>query len=262
MNKNTIFFDIDGTIFSHQLMQIPNNTKLAIKQAQANGHLAFINTGRTRAELNTEILQFGFDGYICGCGTYISLNDTVLLQRTIPSDQLQNLIIDLRSHNIEAVLEGKTAIYYDDDHATHPMLNNFKEQHIRYKLSIKSWENPDISVDKLCIWPKSKNDYDFFYLKYKNNFEFINRGNGFYEVVPIGYSKATGITYLLNHLNLSHENTYAMGDSSNDLSMLNYVTHSIAMENSSKEVLDRVSFITKDVDHDGIAHALKHFNLI
>jgi len=53
-----------------------------------------------------------------------------------------------------------------------------------------------------------------------------------------------------------------LGDSSNDLPMLHYVNYSIAMGNSSEEIREMVSFVTKDVDHDGIAYALKHFNII
>lgn len=83
-----------------------------------------------------------------------------------------------------------------------------------------------------------------------------------YEVVPKNHSKATGIEFLLSHLNIPHENTYSLGDGANDLSMLEYVQHSIGMGNSSDDIKGIVSYQTKDVDQDGVAVALKHFNII
>jgi Cof subfamily protein (haloacid dehalogenase superfamily) len=123
-------------------------------------------------------------------------------------------------------------------------------------------ESPDISVDKFCIFPTSIEGFQAFCDKYQNVLDFIDRGEGFFEVIPKGYSKASGIEFLINYLNIPHENTFAIGDSSNDLPMLEYVKHSIAMGNASKVVLDMASFVTKDVDEDGIAFALKHFHII
>jgi len=62
MNSNLIFFDIDGTILSHRTFTISDSTRAAIKQAQAKGNLAFLNTGRTLAEMGDDILNVGFDG--------------------------------------------------------------------------------------------------------------------------------------------------------------------------------------------------------
>ena len=92
--------------------------------------------------------------------------------------------------------------------------------------------------------------------------EFIDRGSHMAEIIQKGYSKATGIQFMCDYLNIPLENCYAVGDSTNDLSMLEYVPHSIAMGNSCPEVLKRCSYITADVDKDGIYLALKHFNII
>ena len=44
--------------------------------------------------------------------------------------------------------------------------------------------------------------------------------------------------------------------------MLEYAHTSIAMGNSTPSLFDKVSFVTKDIDEDGIYYALKHYNLI
>ena len=89
-----------------------------------------------------------------------------------------------------------------------------------------------------------------------------HRNDNFYELVPLGYSKASGIEFIINYLGIPFENTYAIGDSTNDLSMLKYVQHSIAMGNSTPALFDLVEYITTDIDKDGIFNALKHYKLI
>jgi hydroxymethylpyrimidine pyrophosphatase-like HAD family hydrolase len=44
--------------------------------------------------------------------------------------------------------------------------------------------------------------------------------------------------------------------------MLEYVENSIAMGNSTPLLFDLVSFVTKDIEEDGIEHALNHYNII
>ena len=70
--KKVIFFDIDGTIVTEdEQALIPESTVRAIKKARENGNYTFINTGRTIFNVQDRIKNLGFDGFLCGCGTYI-----------------------------------------------------------------------------------------------------------------------------------------------------------------------------------------------
>ncbi|MDD3173007.1 MAG: HAD family hydrolase [Herbinix sp.] len=261
MSSKIIFFDIDGTILSHRNFRILDSTKAAIKQARENGHLTFINTGRTFSEIEDEIKDVGFDGYVCGCGTYIYLNSSVLFKTSIDRATRQMLIKDLRKYKLEAVLEGNSAIYFDSK-LRNVKLKSVHDMFKRRNFNVLNWDDPNIKFEKFCLWLDTSESHLPFYNKYDSTFDFIKRDEPFLEVVPKGYSKATGIEYLLSHLNIPHENAYALGDSANDFSMLSYVKHSIGMGNSEDEIKNLVSYITKDVDEDGVAHALKHFNII
>jgi hydroxymethylpyrimidine pyrophosphatase-like HAD family hydrolase len=44
--------------------------------------------------------------------------------------------------------------------------------------------------------------------------------------------------------------------------MLEYVKNSIAMGNGNPLLFDLVSFVTKDIEDDGIDYALKHYKII
>lgn len=54
MKKAALFFDVDGTLIDEQTKIVPESTLRALKQARENGHLVFINTGRTSC--NTLVL--------------------------------------------------------------------------------------------------------------------------------------------------------------------------------------------------------------
>ena len=71
MDTKLIFFDIDGTILDEHTHTVPLSAINAIKKAQQNGHQCFINTGRPRSTIDKIITDLPFDGFICGCGTYI-----------------------------------------------------------------------------------------------------------------------------------------------------------------------------------------------
>ncbi len=261
-DRKIIFFDVDGTILSHRTSRISESTRSAIKAVQKNGHLACLNTGRTLAEMEQEITGIGFDGYVCGCGTYISLGSSVLLHHTLQPELIIRLLEDFRRYRLDAVLEGTKAVYYDAL-LQNPFFIKVRDDQIRvHGFSVRTFDDRDIEGDKFCILPQKGGDLKSFFKKYKNVFEFIDRGHDFFEIVPAGFSKATGIRFLEEHLGIPHENTYALGDSSNDLPMLNYVRHSIAMGNSSEEVRKEASFVTEDVDRDGVAHALRHYHII
>ena len=92
MQHQLLFFDIDGTLLSNVTHQIPESALSAIAAAQKNGHLVFINTGRTIRTMPSFLKTLGFDGYLCGCGTRIVYHDEILLAHSFTEEEGQLLI--------------------------------------------------------------------------------------------------------------------------------------------------------------------------
>ena len=264
MDKKIIFFDIDGTILDEETNKIPESTLKAIEMLKANGHLAIINTGRTKAILPELIKNSGFNGFIYGCGTHIECNGQVLLDNKLGHALSKEIALDFKEFNLDGIGEGREFIYLDET----SNIKNAEALRLTIELPkegfpFKSLSKLDeLSFDKFVIFLNEDSNFEGFYNKHNDKFDFIKRSDDFYEVVPKGFSKATGIEYLINHLNIPHENTFAIGDSTNDLSMLEYAHNSIAMGNSHKDLLPLVSYVTTHIKEDGIYNALKHYNLI
>lgn len=254
-NRKLVLIDIDGTLLDEKTdMLIPQSALAAIKRLQAAGHVAMIDTGRCSSFMETCIIEAGFDGFILGCGTNIIYHGQELFHQTLSKETITLLIKMLRQCGIDGVLEGKKASYFD--------YNGTIRGEEFVKLSKKAayirsnYEDPEIEVDKLYACRYEDSDFDTFYQTFSSMFQFIDRGKGYYELVPHGVSKATGIERMMEHLSISKENTCSIGDSTNDLPMLQFTGMSIAMGNSMKEILPFVTHTTKNIEDDGLAYAI------
>ena len=265
--KNLVFFDVDETLVTKDEngYLIPESTTLALKLLRRNGNLCFINSGRTIAGMENIILDIGVDGFVCGCGTYICIKDKILFSRTIPHCLGNELIKDLIKCRLEWVLEGQNSLYYIDmPHKTR--IRYFKEDHQKTFPGICKILPPenaqDLSFDKFCICTSPGCDFEYFHNKYNKEFDFIDRGNNFFEIVPSGCSKATGMKFLMDYYNIPVQKTDAIGDSTNDLPMINFAGTGIVMGNSPACVTCHADYVTSSILEDGIYNAMKHYKLI
>lgn len=261
--RSIIFFDIDGTLVTEDARAvIPQSTREAIKLTRQKGNLTFINSGRTAFNISARVKELGFDGYICGCGTYIEYGGEVLFSRTIPQEECRNIAELIRKCRVTPVYEHSEGYFFDDKAPIADGLKEFMEVFVDSGIDISGRvEDDDFGFDKFVIWVNPESDMELFMREIGKNFSIIDRGGGFYENVPLGYSKATGIEMVLKKLGISMDNSYAIGDSMNDLPMLEAVPNSIAMGGAEK-IYPYVSYITSPIEEDGIKNALLHFNLI
>lgn len=259
MDPHILFFDIDGTLLDEETGTISDKTKDALQQARENGHYTFLNTGRSFAELDPNVVNVGFDGVVCGCGTYIDYQGENLMKCSIQGEEALDMIATLNDCRIEAILEGDHHFYISKDTSNGKLLMIKKYFGPQVNQKCRYWEERTPQFQKMSIWLEEDSNFSAFQEKYKEKFDFIKRASDFYEVIPKGYSKATGIEFLMKHLGISREHTMAIGDSTNDLAMLEYATLSVAMGNSNDTVKDKVGFVTKSVKEEGVAYALSHF---
>lgn len=258
--KKVMFFDIDGTLLPPGGNEFTPSAMAAVKKARENGHLMFINTGRTVANLDSYMLHAGFDGYVCACGTYILLNNELALYKHTENAVCAKIVDLARTCRMDIVFESWHGIYYDPKEIRLPETMHLIHDLERHQMITAGFETKDFNFDKFVTFKRPDSDLKAFVKAISGWFDYIDRGYGFGEYVPKGYSKATGIQFILDRFHLPLSAAHAIGDSTNDLPMLRFVPHSIAMGNSDpKSLFDEVEFVTKSIDEDGIAYALKHY---
>ena len=57
-NRKLLFFDIDKTLLTPFPWAVPDSARIALKKARDNGHLLFINSGRTYAMIPEIIREY------------------------------------------------------------------------------------------------------------------------------------------------------------------------------------------------------------
>jgi hypothetical protein len=260
MKRKIAFFDIDGTLISEKADAIPDSAVIAIREARERGHYMFINTGRTFCNVEQRVRDIGFDGFVCGCGTNIYYHGEELFYLPQTREVTEQILAAARRLDVDIFFESREENVPDLSRPFHnptakKLYYMYKGRH--YDMSHHP-DADDFICDKFIIWYERAEQLSEFRKVSDVHFDCIDREPGFCEFVPHGYSKATGIQFLLEQFGIDNEDAYAFGDSNNDLPMLLYVPHSVAMGNSMPEELKKqVSYVTDKASEDGIAKALK-----
>lgn len=269
MDRKLLFFDIDGTLLAGGIPgYIPDSAIRGLKQAQANGHYLFINSGRTYSFMPEAIKAFPFDGYICGCGTEVIFQNQTLFHNHLSKEIRFGLKDILRKNRMYGAFEGHSACFFDDSSNLIPPLQGIRKTYASAQSpnAVRNFEDPDMDFDKFVAFSDENSDFDNFLEEISEDFACVQREPmgeyHFNELIPKNCSKATGIDFITEYMDASLDDCYVFGDSTNDLSMLRHVKNSIAMGNAVPEVLGQTSYVTTPVDRDGIYVALKHFHLI
>ena len=87
----------------------------------------------------------------------------------------------------------------------------------------------------------------------------VSSAKGFYDVMMRGTSKGLALKKIASSLGV--DLTFALGDSENDLSLLEAADHAVAMDGSDEAVLKAAEFVTSDCASDGFAQAVDEFIL-
>ena len=259
-----IFFDIDGTIIDERTHTIPESTIRAVEQLRKNGHTPIINTGRPYFQVDSRVKEMAFQGYSCGCGMEVLLDGTFLV-RAKPSLALRQKSIECsRRFHMRSFYETQDGgILLDGEHSVHPLMSREVER-LRsagrpiYELAQTG--EPDFM--KFVTFAGEGGDVAGFKAALGEDYTIIDREAGMYELVLKGYSKAAGMQRILDHLGAAPEQTYAIGDSTNDLPMFRLAAHTVCMGGGTEEVKQCVEYVTAPVLEDGIQKALQHYGLI
>lgn len=271
-NKKIIFFDIDGTLLNEKKV-IPSTTIEALTRLKQAGHQIFVCTGRTKCMLPKEIIDLDFDGYVYGGGTALEYEGQLLHFVEISYDQIVSLTQLLKRYNISYAYEGHDYVYLEKQsfHDERPYYRSFICALGEVCISFDGYD--EIKASKVtCILPKemTKEDRASFKETLQRDYHMIfheqeDNGimtDGLLEILPKGCTKGTGIELMADKLGIDLKNTVGVGDSNNDLEMLEVVETAICMGNGTSKAKALADFITKGINEDGIMHAMKTLEYI
>lgn len=261
MNKNLIFFDIDGTLLPEGQETIPTEVVEHVNRLSENNEV-LICTGRCRNQAINYVNQINQASFICSNG-----QDVVYQGEQV----YKNVFSDEDKEKMKAIFGNKKASYgYETtDRIYLPEGGNsveLKDRLHTYGILDVQISSTNISEDVFQFWAfGNKADVDIVASEVKAaGFHFMNWGDEVIEILPGLENKAKGIEILKGHLNSQGMNvtTYAFGDGVNDIEMLAYVDYSVAMGNAHEETKKVATHVSTNCDDNGIINGINKLGLI
>jgi Cof subfamily protein (haloacid dehalogenase superfamily) len=260
--------DVDGTLLDDDEHVTPR-TRAAVHAAVAAGTHFVLATGRPPRWVPQVVEELGIAPMaVCANGSviYDSATDRILSAQTLSTDVLAELaevatrVIPGAGLAVERV--GRSA----HDSATPQFVSSPGYEH--------AWLNPDnteVSFEDLLSAPAIKllirkagaHSADMFAMLSKHvglqGDMTYSTNNGLIEVLPLGISKATGIAELAHPLGIAAEDVVAFGDMPNDVPMIRWAGHGVAMGNAHPEVIAAANEVTTPNTDDGLARVLERW---
>lgn len=276
MNRKLIFLDIDGTLTEPGKNVPPASAVEAVRRARERGHRVLLCSGRNYGMLYP-VLQFGFDGLAASAGGYIEYDGQVVYDCPMNPKQQERVLNVFKESGIFRTIGGRNHSYTDEGFKEFLAENAQSEANselLRWRIQIES---------ELGIHPMSEYDGEPIY-----GMAFMSRGierlqkpmqvlqdefdfciqdedacgivNG--ELASKAFNKGKAVERLCEYLGISRADTIAVGDSMNDLEMLQAVETGICMANGSPALQKIADMICPPVTEDGLYSAFEKLRLL
>jgi Cof subfamily protein (haloacid dehalogenase superfamily) len=239
--------DLDGTLLENHRSISEENYRNVQKLSKHNYCFA-IATGR-----GYDHIEFLRKEYEMQVDYYVLLNGALIIDKhnklvkheEIPFETVKALVAefynkDWRIHLANGFKSFK--LEEEEGQIVNPsniLIDSIEEvSHEKISMIGISYKNDDIKyVDEICR--KINNKYGHTLVAYRN----VN----YIDIVPKDCSKGSGVEYIKLREEIEHENTFAIGDSWNDVSMFDSVKNSFTFKVVEKELQDRATHIVDSV---------------
>lgn len=277
MRRKAIFIDVDGTFVNDNGL-VPESAKTAVREARKNGHLVFLCTGRSTAELFDFIMDAGFDGIIAAAGGYVELQGEVLLHQRVADEDVRHLVDYFDAKGIDFYLESNGGLYASRNCKAHVKELLFgglseaakaemaKGMNVFIDALIEGEDLHRNDINKISFLGSSV-PIDTITKEFGDRFNVIPStvaafGANSGELSLPGVHKALAIEMLLEHMDFPREDTMAYGDGMNDAEMIEYVAIGVAMGDAREGLKAMADDITGTADEDGIYNSFVKYGLI
>jgi len=266
-----IAIDMDGTLLSNENMITKENVE-SIKAAQSEGIHVVISTGRLYDSAKEALDEVGINCPIISLnGSKIyDQNGNVILNKTMNKEVFSRVLTECeRENNTFIVSTNKGSYTKNRDKLYEEFFIDKKTKKIK-KLTatlenIRNYHSVEdfTSLDVYKILFLSNDQGTISRLRNKLSREeqllVTSSHSNNLEINAAGVSKGAALLHLAPILGVDLQQSMAIGDSFNDVSMFNRVGFSVAMGNATDELKQHCVFTTKTNNESGVAHAIYHF---
>ena len=275
-----ISLDLDGTLLDSQ-KRLSNGNRAALEEAAAKGVHIVPTTGRFFGMMPQAVRDLPFVRYaitINGAQVYDRETDTAIVREEIPLDMALDIISLLEGYDViydcyrsnwgwmTESLQAKAEDYATDAHYL-KMVREFRKPVPDLKEYLKSTA-AEGDVQKVMLFarntPGSESVTKAITEAVSERFPSIKTTSSTWNNLELNIAtahKGNSLKRFAAHLGYTLDNCMALGDGTNDLSMIEAAGLGVAMSNAHPLVLAAANHVTASNDEDGVARAIRDFVL-
>ena len=256
--KPVFFIDYDNTIFSHRSWSVPESAFEALSMLKHDGYKTVIASGRLIRSTSypPELCgRFEPDCLVSANGAVIEIEGKLVWEKYFDPG-LQARIMDFALEHGYCIVSGFDGQWFTSTLERFRALatNNqrkytpvggeaFKSLYDKPLPSFFVADTEEVIADFETHFPETR---------------LLRMGEklGGADIIPRENGKTMGAERVLDYYGLGFDDAVAIGDSMNDIELIQRASFGIAMGNAMQEVRDAADFVAGDIDEDGLAQAI------
>ncbi|HHV94469.1 MAG TPA: HAD family phosphatase [Firmicutes bacterium] len=259
-----VAMDIDDTLITDELT-IPQKVREAIAAARAQGVKVVLATGRMLSSSVAFARELGLsEPLICYNGALIQGADDErpLVHHPVPLDLAREIVVVGKR-------EGLHINAYIDEKMYVEELNKYTEFYSSFTKAVAHpvgdllafMDKPPTKLLYVCEAEIAEKWWLTLRERYRGKLEVFRSKPQYVEFTALGVSKGAALRELAELYGLEPEEVMAIGDSFNDIPMLEYAGIGVAVANAPEAVRSRADYVTLSNEEGGVAEAIYRFVL-
>jgi Cof subfamily protein (haloacid dehalogenase superfamily) len=275
-----ISLDLDGTLLDSR-KRLSEKNRIALQAAAEKGVLIVPTTGRFFGMMPEAIRELPFVRYaitINGAQVYDRQTDTAIVREEIPLDMAIDLMRLIDGYDViydcyrgnwgwmTGALQEKAEFYAPDVHYL-KMVREFRNSVPDLKAYLES-TRAEGDVQKVMLFSRNTQGSESVVKAVAEavaeKFPLIKATSSTWNNLELNIAtahKGNSLKRFAEYLGFTLDNCMALGDGTNDLTMIEAAGIGVAMSNAHSSVLSAADFVTVSNDEDGVAEAINRFVL-
>ncbi len=246
---------------------VPPGNEAAVERLRENGIAFTIATGRSPYLVGKFAERMNIDIPIItsnGGALFDANTRKQFASQDFDDSKIRQLLRFLFDNSADATLYSDEGIFFTPCSTRRGFVNSYNQGLPPSKQSPMIDIGPEIlSKDRIPAFNKilliCADEAVTSVLSSDPELEVISSGPNLFDVMRKGVTKGKALLSLAEYLGVPASKTFAIGDSDNDLSMIEAASYGIAMGNATEDCKKAASYITANCDSLGFAKAVDEY---
>lgn len=268
LNYKLIVSDFDGTL-ANSKNEVPPFVIEEVNSYVANGGIFAVCTGRILPSILPRVRGMGFNGLVIasqGCQIAEIATGKLIKNSVFSQQQANEICTYLEGINQNIQLYSDSGFYStlpeDEPHLNvYESIIGIKALHLDIPLSkfVLTVKPQFCKVAILVHKDERQALYEILKARFGGEFDVTCSAKVLVEISPLGITKGEALKFLAQNYGIAMQQTIAVGDNLNDMSMVQVAGLGCAVANGEEELKQIAAYVAPTCDEGGVADIIKKF---